>query len=119
MIGYSSWKLVHLVGVLMLFASLGGLVALRGAGGAGERLYKMLHGIALLVVFVAGFGLLAGLGLHSPGSWPAWVWIKLLVWLLLGASLVAIKRTARHTEVLLLALVILGAVAAWAAIAKP
>ena len=116
MLGYASLKVVHVLGVLLLFASLGGLAALRGVGG---RPYKILHGVALLVVFVAGFGLLAGLGLHSPGSWPAWVWIKLVVWLLLGASLAAIKRADRHAELLLLGLTILGAVAAWAALAKP
>jgi len=118
---YLTWKIVHIAGMLLLFAALGGVAALRQAGQSAQagKLYPLLHGVALLVLLAAGFGALATLGLHNPASWPAWVWIKLAVWLLLGAALVALGRSGRRAGVVLVGLVLLGVVAAWAALAKP
>jgi len=118
---YLTWKIVHVAGMLLLFAALGGIAALRQAGQPAQarRLYTALHGVALLVLLAAGFGALATLGLHSPASWPAWVWIKLVVWLLLGAGLAVLGRAGRRAGLVLVGLVLLGVVAAWAALAKP
>lgn len=117
--GYLTWKVLHIAGMLLLFAALGGVAALRQAGAGAGRLYNALHGAALLVLLVAGFGALASLGLHSPGSWPAWVWIKLGVWILLGAGLALLGRAGKRAGALLVGLVLLGTLAAWAALAKP
>jgi len=113
------WKVGHVIGVLLLFVSLGGLVALRDAAPERQRGFKILHGWGLAIVFLVGFKLLSSLGLSSPGSWPGWVWGKLGMFLLLGASPVLIRRAGRRAEQVLLALVLLGGVAAWLALAKP
>ena len=117
---YLTYKLLHLVGVLALFVSLGGLVALRlapsAASAGAARFLRMVHGIALLLVVVAGFGLMARLGLFS--SWPAWVWVKLVVWLALGAGVVLLRGSEKTARILLGAFVALGGVAAWAALVK-
>ena len=119
MTSYLLFKLVHLLGIMLLFASVGGVAGMAAAGRAGDaRLARMLHGIALLLIFFAGFALLSSLGMSSPRSWGAWVWIKLAVWALLGGSL-ALARRERHARWVLLALPLLGAVAAWAALVKP
>lgn len=121
MSSYELWKVLHIAGILLLFGSLGGLAALAQAGASKTqgKLFGILHGVALAVVVLAGFGLLASFGLHAPTSWPAWVWIKLAVWLTLGAALVAIRRAQRSAGFVFLALVVVGAIAAWAALAKP
>lgn len=120
---YATWKVIHILGILTLFASLGGLAALRMIGETGRpkgtALFNALHGLALALVLLAGFGLLAKLGISSPAAWPGWVWLKLLIWLLLGASLVALKRAGRHAGIVLVVLTLLGATAAWAALFKP
>ena len=118
---YLTWKVVHLAGLLLLFAALGGVAALQHAGAVERagRLYKALHGIALLVVLGAGFGALATIGLHSPAQWPAWVWIKLAVWLVLGAGLVVLEHSGRRSGLVLLGLVAVGGIAAWASLMKP
>ncbi|HKQ60971.1 MAG TPA: hypothetical protein VJS92_06750 [Candidatus Polarisedimenticolaceae bacterium] len=113
MLSYETWKVVHLAAGLLLFAALGGLVVAR------QRLQSMLHGVALLGLLVAGFAILAKLQIYAPGAWPAWVWIKLVAWLLLGASPVALKRAPDRAGWVLTAMVLLGAIAAWAAVAKP
>lgn len=119
MSSYVLWKIVHVFGVLLLFVSLGGLAGLAAAGRPAEgRLHRILHGIALIIVFLAGFALLATLKMSAPGTWGLWVWLKLAIWLLLGGSLVLVRRQ-RHARWVLIGLPLLGAVAAWAAFVKP
>lgn len=48
-----------------------------------------LHGIMLLVLFVAGFGLMARGG-HSFSS--GWVWVKVAIWLNFGLLPLFMKR---------------------------
>jgi uncharacterized membrane protein SirB2 len=118
---FLAYKVLHLIGVLLLFVSLGGLLGLRmvpapQASEAASRLLRMLHGVALLVILVAGFGLMARLGLLA--TWPAWIWIKLVLWLVFGAMVVAIRRAEGLARALLLLLPLLGGLAAWAAVYK-
>lgn len=117
---YLAYKLIHLVGVVLLFTALGALVV-RQVGGhssprdRGGRLAGMTHGLALILIVVSGFGALAKLGLGLP----VWAWAKLGIWLLLGASLLAIRRMPSAAPWLWWLLPILGGVAAWLALYKP
>jgi hypothetical protein len=117
---YEVYKVLHLLAIFMVFASLGGLVILHRLGGdAAEvrRLRKLLavmHGVALLVVFVAGFGLMARTGVGmSGGGWPAWIYGKMAIWLVLGAASVFVRRYAGATGWWLLGLPLLGGLAAY------
>ncbi len=108
---------------MLLFASLGG-VAILGLRGGDDREVKPLrkllmmgHGVAMVVVFVAGFGLMARLGIM--GGWPTWIFIKLALWLLLGASVVLVRRTPEMGRVWLFLLPCVGAAAAWVAFTHP
>jgi hypothetical protein len=65
----------------------------------------------LLLILFSGFGLLAKLGLMS--TVPLWVWLKLVLWLVLGAAVAAIRRARSFAPALLLALPLLGAAAAY------
>ena len=66
MLSVAAYKVVHIFGVLLLFVALGAALG----DGSRRRLASMTHGIGLLIVLIAGFGALARLGIHSPGSWP-------------------------------------------------
>jgi hypothetical protein len=119
---YQAYKVIHILGVLFVFASLGALMLASREGverGTGRKLAGMTHGIALLVVLVAGFGTLARLGVTNPGAWPMWVWIKLTIWLVLGGIIVLIRRAPQLSTLLWWLLPLLGGIAAWAAIYKP
>lgn len=116
---YVAYKLLHYAGLFLLFTSLGGLCAVQGRGAESERWLKLLHGVALLMAIVAGFGLLARLGQASPASWPAWVWLKLAVWATLGAAPVLIKRAERLAGLLLVLLPLLGLLGALVVLYKP
>lgn len=122
MVSYFGYKLVHLFGVFLMLTALGALTALRLAPAADVpapviRVLGLLHGAALVLVLLGGFGMMARIGILA--AWPAWIWLKLVLWLLFGASVVAARRASRFAGVLLWALPLLGAVAAWVALHKP
>ena len=114
-----TYKILHLFGIFLLFTALGGLTLRSADGGERSRLAGISHGVALLVILVSGFGLLARLGLSHDWAWPTWVWLKLTVWLLLGASLVLVRRLPRLRNLWWCLFPLLGAAAAYLALFKP
>jgi hypothetical protein len=124
MISYEAYKVLHLVSVLTLFAVLGGVAvhAMNGGslkGNAARRIVASLHGIALVVAIIAGFGLMARLDLIRGGI-PLWIWGKLAIWLITMLLLaLPYRRPALARPLLLFGLPLLGAVAAWLAVYKP
>jgi hypothetical protein len=124
MISYELYKVIHLVAVLVLFSVLGGAMvhAINGgtpATNAARRSITILHGTGLLIILIAGFGLVARLDLLSGGV-PGWVIGKLVIWLLAGILLtVPRQKPALARPILLAGLPLLAAAAAWLAVYKP
>lgn len=121
---YEFYKVLHLLGILLLFAALGGaaMSALRGGSEEQVRPYRKLmaatHGTAILVIFVAGFGLMARLGMMG-GGWPLWIWVKLGVWAVLGIAIGLVRRKPELGRLWFFVLPAIGAIAAYMAITKP
>ena len=93
---YELYKVIHLSGIIVLFLSLGAFACFRvfASKESNRKNYKLLamtHGISLLVVLVAGFGLLARTG-AAEGGFPVWIYGKLAVWLLAGGIFTFIKK---------------------------
>ena len=81
---YEVYKVVHLVGLAVLFAALGGLLfAARTTDGRPPRSVSVLHGLGVVLMLVGGFGLLARVGIQWP--WPTWVLVKVGLWVVLAA----------------------------------
>lgn len=119
---YAFYKIVHVAAALAIFTALGGACfqAMQGTGRdaqAGRGLIRGVHGVALFASLVAGFGLLARLGMAT--GWPGWVWGKLVLWLILGGVLALPYRRPQWAGGLLLTLLLLGLAATWLAVAKP
>lgn len=113
---YQFYKVLHLVGVILAFLSLGGLVAAARSGHTeSRRIAGATHGIALLLILVSGFGILAKLGL----GFPPWVLIKALIWVALGGAIVLIRRRPQSATLWWWLLPLLGAAAAYLGIYKP
>src|SRR3972149_1801000 len=72
--------------------------------------YKLIpiHGISVLIILVAGFGLLARLGYLSVDPWPIWVWLKVTIWLILALIIILIKRMPELIPALWFLIPILG-----------
>jgi hypothetical protein len=122
MITYGVYRLVHILGILVLFLALGGL-SLHAASGGGRdhkrsrRLAMATHGIGLFVILLGGFGMLARLGINT--GFPGWIWAKLGVWLVLGALVMLPYRFPALARPLWLIVPLLGTVAAYMALYKP
>ena len=112
------YKILHIFSVMMLFTALG-TVAAAGTTGDGRlrRLAGVAHGVALAIILVAGFGLLAKLRMF--GSIPGWVLIKLGLWVLLGLAVVPLRRLTEWTVWLWPLIPVVGGLAAWLAVTKP
>jgi hypothetical protein len=122
MISYEVYKVIHLVGVLMVFLALGGLITHAANGGSKNHSWRkpiaITHGIGLFVSLVGGFGLLARLGIVQGGL-PLWVWLKLGIWTFFAALIGVLIRKPAWAKPVWLLMIILGALAAYLAGSKP
>lgn len=113
-----TYRVLHLAGVIFLFLALGGglLRALAGSQSeTGRKLVTLTHGLALLLLLITGFGLLATL----PLGFPAWAWVKIILWLALGAAAVLVRKLPRQAALWWIVLPLLGVVAAYLGVFKP
>lgn len=79
---YEFYKFLHFVGLFTLICSIAALIyqtwAHEDATIKARKWLMIFHGLAVVIILVSGFGLLARLGMM--GGWPSWVWIKLAAW---------------------------------------
>jgi len=106
------YHILHLVGVLFLFAGIGSMLSANGNARTGMK----YHGIGLLILLVAGFGLIGKL--HIPISTP-WVIAKIIILLALGVLPVLAKKRALQPGLIVLIAIALGGVAACLGYMKP
>jgi hypothetical protein len=116
-------KLFHLIGVMLIFMGLSGMVFASHAGFGAfrkelRRAAAIIHGIGLLLIIGTGFAMLSSLGLLH-GDPPGWVKAKLVIWLILGVSISLAARWSKGIWILLAAWILLGATAAWLGLFKP
>lgn len=111
---YLTYKIIHLAGIMTLFAAIGGLMASDPRKPASMRGYAALHGAALLLVLVGGFGMQAKLKMGIP----SWIIIKIGIWLAMGFALVVFKRRLIPTRIAFGLILVLGVFAAYLGIYK-
>ena len=121
MISYQIYKLVHLVGVLTVFLSLGGLLLYAVDGSDRKHPWRkrlfISHGIGIFLAVLGGFGMLARMDILWP--WPGWVASKLAIWVTFAALPTLITRTPSWAKSLWWIIVALGGSAAYLAGQKP
>ncbi|MBT6399946.1 MAG: hypothetical protein HOK04_09175 [Verrucomicrobia bacterium] len=103
------YKIIHFVGLIVLFLGIGSLMTSDPKKPASFRLPAMIHGIGLLLILVSGFGLQAKLKL----GFPIWMISKLVILLVLGGSIALIKRRALPPIVIYILVIFLGSIAAY------
>lgn len=113
---YAFYNLLHILGIVLVFMALGGY-AFHGANGGTKEdnkargLLAGTHGVGMLLILVAGFGMLAKI--DAMASIPAWVYPKLLIWVVLGAAPALLNRKPEQGKVLWFVLFLLGGTAAY------
>ena len=118
------YNLIHVIGLILLVASLGAALQQRLAARAGQdelaagnrRLVMILHGTAMFLLLLGGFGALAKLGISWP--WPGFVMVKFGIWLFLGFAPRLIRKAG--TDALWWTLVLgMASLAAYMGLYKP
>lgn len=124
MLPYTFYKLLHIVGIVLVMSALGAVAihALNGgtrATNGARRMIAIMHGLGVLVILVGGFGMLARLGVMHGTSFPGWLWVKLGVWGTVAVALMLPYRWPSLARPLYLALPVLGGLATYMAVYKP
>ena len=106
------YQILHIIGICMVFLGYGALLA-RSMAAPGNtsvrKLGSITSGIGLVLILVAGFGLISKLG-HSFTA--PWLIVKMVIWLALGGLIVLINRKPQLAVILWWLLIALGATAA-------
>jgi len=123
MLSETTYRILHIFGILLVFGALGGMNmhALNGGtreSNAARRLVGATLGAGLLIILIAGFGLVAKLGL-ARGGLPAWVWLKMGIWLALGGLATLPYRRPKLARLTWIGFPLLGALAATLALTRP
>jgi hypothetical protein len=115
------YKNLHLLGVLMIFVALGGLILQQIQATTRVQVWRkpvaITHGIGMVLALVGGFGMLARLRISWP--WPGWVLGKIIIWLVLGVLVALVGRAPALAKWLWWITIALGAIAAYLALNKP
>jgi len=102
------YHILHLSGIIMLFLGYGALLGRSLAASDDARVKKLgsiTSGIGLLLIFVAGFGLISKLG-YPFTTW--WILVKLVIWIALGGLIALINRKPALAVTLWWLLIALG-----------
>ncbi len=123
MLSQDMYWYLHILGVGLLILSVGGVTLHAMSGGTkqnsgGNALAAASHGIGLVLIIVAGFGMLAKMELMAGGP-PAWVWAKMLIWLTIGGLFVLPYRKPDMSKLVWFLTVGLMLAAAFLAHSKP
>jgi hypothetical protein len=108
---YTTYKIIHLTGIAALAIGLGGMMA----GGNNRRLFAILQGVALLVMLVSGFGLLAKLKL----GFPHFAMVKTGLWVVIGMMPMALRRLRVPIAGGIAISITLIGIMAWLGVMKP
>jgi hypothetical protein len=96
----------------MLAMAIGGVVF----GGATKKQTGILHGVGLLLLFIAGFGMIAKLQVSYVSGW---IIAKMVIWLVFGGSIALLKKNPAHAQTMMWILIVLGAASGYLAVYKP
>lgn len=125
MISYAVYKVIHYSGIFILVTALGALLSRAATGrewpegkDPWSRRLVSAHGIALFLILLGGFGMLARLDVTQGLGLPGWIWAKLAIWVALGAVLAA-RRSSGAAARALLAVPVLAVLAGIVALTKP
>lgn len=121
MMSYQFYLLLHLLGIGALFFVLGGLFLHAVNGGTKEtnamrKPSAIMHGVALFLILLSGFGMLARIGASTSELWVA---LKVAIWVAMGAAIMVPLRAQQLARPLWFAVPLVLMLAGWIAHTKP
>lgn len=119
------YEIIHVIGIALTMAALGGIAIHAAEGGTkrGPRSRRAIfaaHGIGMFLILLGGFGMLARIGFTGGiGAFPGWLWGKLVVWFVIGGLSGLPYRAPRLAIPAMMLIPVLAGVAAYFALYKP
>jgi len=80
-LSYEFYKVLHVLMLVLFVGSIGAQFFAEKA----PKSTKIISGVASLLLFVAGMGLIARIGINHGEGWPIWIKIKIGLWLAVSA----------------------------------
>lgn len=117
------YEIIHVIGIAMLFLSIGG-VAIHAANGGTQantstrKFVAGLFGTGSFLILLGGFGMMARLHLVYEIP-PHWLKVKMLIWLVLSGIVLLPYRKPALAKPFAMLLPLLAGVAVWMAVYKP
>lgn len=113
---YETYKILHILGLILLMLGLGASLGAGREVARARRVGAIFHGVGLLVIIVAGFGMMARAGIHG---WPLWLILKICIWVLIATLPLLVKKGKLPSAIAWLLAAALATTAAWLALTKP
>jgi len=111
-----AYKWLHLAGIFLFFMSFGAhILNVKTKNPKASRFIQINMGLALLVILVAGFGMLAHLKLIHLG----WIAAKITIWLVFAAMIVLVKKLPQYDRWFWYIAWVCGLIAVYMALFKP
>ncbi len=105
------YKIIHLIGISALALGMGGMLA----GGPNRKPFAILQGIALLVMLITGFGMVA----KFHYGFQSFVIVKIVLWLVIGMMPFIIRKLKLPLGASLALSLTLVGLLAWLGVMKP
>jgi hypothetical protein len=120
---YVTYKIIHFLGIFTLITAMAVAAAhMLGGGSKADNPHRkaiaIAHGLAVFLILLGGFGMLARLGIMHGGL-PGWIYLKIGIWLVLAASIALVYRGRETARALVWAVPLLAAAAGATALLKP
>lgn len=116
---YVFYKVLHLLGLMLTFLGTGGVLlfatSAREDATRWRKIAGITHGIGLLLLVVAGFGIIAKLKMPLEG----WIHAKIVIWLLIGGLPFMVRRKPALGLAVWGIIAALGLGAAYLAVVRP
>ncbi len=114
---YEIYKLLHILFVLSFVLCLGSYFFANEV----TKPVKIMTGVFSLLIFVAGMGLIARIGINHGEPWPWWIKTKVIIWLTIAVLTPILGKRIQGDlrKKIPLALLIPMALAIYMAIYKP
>ena len=94
MITYEVYKILHIFTLLMVFGSIGAILA--EGKWITNKSFKITVGVLSFLIFVAGMGLIARLGFKHGEPFPQWIVVKMAAWAVLSFSVIMLFRVKKN-----------------------
>lgn len=111
---FTVYSLMHVVGALLVFAAIGSAIATRGTESTRKH-QGIAHGVGMLLLVVAGFGMLAKL----EYGFPLWVIVKMVLWVVMAIMPTLVRKSGASAGLLWSVLAALALVISGLALYKP